>query len=49
MHTTGRDVEPDAGVSVDALLEIGDADHDMVDARKNSVFLLYIRSVGCEA
>ena len=32
MHAAGRHVEPDARVGVDALLEIGDADHDVVDA-----------------
>ena len=37
MHAARRDVEPDARVGVDALLEIGDADHDVVDARKHSI------------
>jgi hypothetical protein len=36
MHATGSDVEADAPVGVDTLLEIGDADHDVVDARKHS-------------
>ena len=35
MHATRRDVEPKAGVGVDALLEIGDADHNVIDARKH--------------
>ena len=33
MHAAGRDGEPEARVGVNALLEIGDADHDVVNAR----------------
>src|SRR4029453_8909807 len=36
MHTAGRDGEPEARVGVDALLEIRDADHDVVNARQHS-------------
>src|SRR5262245_41174935 len=36
MHAAGRDGEPKARVGVDALLEIGDADHDVVNARQHS-------------
>ena len=36
MHAAGRDVESEARVGVDTPLEIGDADHDVVDARKHS-------------
>src|SRR5439155_765223 len=36
MHTAGRDSEPEAPVGVNALLQIGDADHDVVDARQHS-------------
>ena len=35
MHATRRDVKPEACVGIDALLEIGNADHDVVDARKH--------------
>jgi hypothetical protein len=37
MHAAGRDIEPDAPVGIDALLEIGDADHDVVDASQHGV------------
>ncbi len=36
MHAAGRDVEPETRVGADALLEIEDADHDVVNARQHT-------------